>query len=34
MDTYSKNPFGRRKDSINPAAAPGLNGAPPSMTYN
>ncbi|XP_027125349.1 U2 small nuclear ribonucleoprotein B'' [Coffea eugenioides] len=30
---YSKNPFGRRKDSNHPAVAPGANGAVPTMTY-
>ncbi|GAB4850451.1 hypothetical protein Ancab_029755 [Ancistrocladus abbreviatus] len=33
---YSKNPFGKRKDSNHPAAtaaAPGMNGAPPPMSY-
>lgn len=30
---YSKNPFGKRKDSGYPLAAPGTNGAPPAMNY-
>ncbi|MBA0695260.1 hypothetical protein Gotri_003211 [Gossypium trilobum] len=30
---YSKNPFGKRKDSNHPIASPGANGAPPAMTY-
>ncbi|KAI3455700.1 hypothetical protein Pfo_012363 [Paulownia fortunei] len=30
---YPSNPFGKRKDSIYPAAAPCVNGVPPSMTY-
>ncbi|XP_027122619.1 uncharacterized protein [Coffea arabica] len=30
---YSKNPFGRRKDSNHPAVASGANGAVPTMTY-
>ncbi|XP_021298384.1 U1 small nuclear ribonucleoprotein A [Herrania umbratica] len=30
---YSKNPFGKRKDSGHPIASPGANGAPPAMTY-
>ncbi|XVF23006.1 hypothetical protein REPUB_Repub13aG0000600 [Reevesia pubescens] len=30
---YSKNPFGKRKDSSHPVASPGANGAPPVMTY-
>ncbi|XP_022716531.1 RNA-binding protein with multiple splicing 2-like isoform X2 [Durio zibethinus] len=30
---YSKNPFGKRKDSSHPVASPGANGAPPPMTY-
>ncbi|PIM97887.1 RNA binding protein (contains RRM repeats) [Handroanthus impetiginosus] len=30
---YSKNPFGKRKDAIHPAAAPNVNGGPPPMTY-
>ncbi|PPS09483.1 hypothetical protein GOBAR_AA11142 [Gossypium barbadense] len=30
---YSKNPFGKRKDSNHPIASPGANGAPLAMTY-
>lgn len=30
---YSKNPFGKRKDSSYPSVAPGANGAMPPMTY-
>ncbi|GMQ07883.1 hypothetical protein ACSBR2_043172 [Camellia fascicularis] len=30
---YSKNPFGKRKDSNHPAAAVGTNGVPPPMSY-
>ncbi|KAK4587795.1 hypothetical protein RGQ29_018981 [Quercus rubra] len=30
---YSKNPYGKRKDSGYPLAAPGTNGAPPAMNY-
>ncbi|XWS11462.1 hypothetical protein CRYUN_Cryun37aG0000300 [Craigia yunnanensis] len=30
---YSKNPFGKRKDSGYLVASPGANGAPPAMTY-
>ncbi|KAL8458825.1 hypothetical protein ACS0TY_035526 [Phlomoides rotata] len=30
---YSKNPFGKRKDSTYPGAAPSVNGIPPPITY-
>ncbi|KAE8664538.1 hypothetical protein F3Y22_tig00112759pilonHSYRG00020 [Hibiscus syriacus] len=30
---YSKNPFGRRKDSNYSVASPSANGAPPALTY-
>ncbi|XP_022723584.1 LOW QUALITY PROTEIN: RNA-binding protein with multiple splicing 2-like [Durio zibethinus] len=30
---YSKNPFGKRKDSSHLVASPGANGAPSAMTY-
>ncbi|XWS20786.1 hypothetical protein CRYUN_Cryun31cG0132500 [Craigia yunnanensis] len=30
---YSKNPFGKRKDSSHPVASSGANGAPSAMTY-
>lgn len=30
---YSKNPFGKRKDSGHPNVGPGANGVPPPMTY-
>ncbi|KAH7564916.1 hypothetical protein JRO89_XS09G0069500 [Xanthoceras sorbifolium] len=33
VSTYSKNPFGKRKDAGHPIASPGANGAPPAMTY-
>ncbi|KAK6128143.1 hypothetical protein DH2020_038112 [Rehmannia glutinosa] len=33
-DTYSKNPFGKRKDFTHLAAASHVNGAPPPMTYH
>ncbi|KAE8728707.1 Small nuclear ribonucleoprotein family protein [Hibiscus syriacus] len=30
---YSKNPFGRRKDSNHSVASPSANGTPPALTY-
>ncbi|KAL8537871.1 hypothetical protein ACS0TY_012850 [Phlomoides rotata] len=30
---YSKNPFGKRRDSMHHAAGPNVNGAPPLITY-
>lgn len=30
---YSKNPFGKRKDSIYQALSPSVNGVPPAITY-